>query len=184
MSDRLDDFHIRHLWPADIAAFRQHLKRLDPETRQARFGSPVNDHFLDAYADTAHRIGALVYGAFHHGKIVASAELRMMDVGDDGTAEAAFTVEREYQDKGLGTLLMERIITAAQNRRVGELYMICLRDNERMRHLAGKFGARLKFTSGEVTGHIDPAYPTPASLLEESLHEAEGFITAIMDWRA
>ncbi len=181
--DAFEHYSIRRLWPLDIAAFRRHLKRLDPETRQARFGSPVNDQFLDAYADTAHRLGTVVYGAFHGGEIHASAELRPLDGVDEAQAEVAFTVEREDQHKGLGSLLMERIITAAQNRRISQLHMICLSDNGRMRQLADKFGARLKVVSGEVTGHIDPAYPTAASVFDESLNAAQGFFTAALDWR-
>ena len=174
---------IRHLWPTDIAAFCRHLHRLDETTRHCRFGSPVNGQFLDAYADTAQRLGTLIHGAFRDGEIHAAAELRPLEIAGSSMAEAAFTVEKEFQDQGLGSQLMDRIITAAQNRRITELYMICLRDNGRMQHLAGKFGARLKIKSGEVTGWISPAYPTPASLLEESFSEAQGFVTAVLDWR-
>ena len=76
--DAIERHHIRRLWPADIAAFRRHLKRLDADTRQARFGSPVNDQFLEAYADTAHRLGTLIYGAF----------LRQRNTGFGGIAVA------------------------------------------------------------------------------------------------
>ena len=181
--DAIEHHHIRRLWPADIAAFRRHLKRLDAETRQARFGSSVNDQFLEAYADTAHRLGTLIYGAYYGGEIRASAELRSLEMVGEAMAEAAFTVEKLYQDKGLGSLLMNRIIVAAQNRSISQLHMICLRDNDRMQHLAGKFGARLKIKSGEVTGRIDPTYPTPVSVFEEALDEAHGFMTAVLDWR-
>lgn len=179
----LEHYAIRKLWPFDFPAFRRHLKRLDPETRKARFGSPVTDDFLDSYADTAHRLGTIVYGAFADGEIHASAELRPLDHVGEPMAEAAFTVEKQVQDHGLGSLLMDRIITAAQNRRIGQLYMICLRDNGRMRHLAGKFGARLKIADGEVTGQIEPAFPTAVSMLDESWHDAQEFVTAVLDWR-
>lgn len=181
--DAIEHHHIRRLWPADIAAFRRHLKRLDADTRQARFGSPVNDQFLEAYADTAHRLGTLIFGAYYGNEIRASAELRSLEIVGEAMAEAAFTVEKDYQDKGLGSLLMNRIIVAAQNRSISQLHMICLRDNDRMQHLAGKFGARLKIKSGEVTGRIDPTYPTPVSVFEEALDEAHGFMMAVLDWR-
>ena len=177
------NYNIRRLWPLDFPAFRRHLIRLDPETRQRRFGLSVNDGFLAAYAEQARRLGTVVYGAFGNGEIHASAELRALAHLDNATAEAAFTVERGVQDHGLGTILMERIITAAQNRGIGQLYMICLSDNERMRHLAGKFGARLRLEQGEVLGQIEPAHPTPASLLDESWRNAHGFVTAMLDWR-
>jgi GNAT superfamily N-acetyltransferase len=176
--------HIRHLWPNDIAAFRRHLRRLDADTRQSRFGSPVNDQFLDAYGDTAYRLGTVIYGAYSGGEIHASAELRPLEIVGSTTAEAAITVEKPFQDNGLGSQLMELIIRAAQNRHISQLYMICLRDNDRMKHLAGKFGARLKIRPGEITGRIDPTYATPVSLFEETFHEAQGFITAVLGWRS
>ena len=71
----LDHFVIRKLWPGDFAAFRRHLKRLDPESRKLRFGMAVNDDFLAAYADTANTIrvpahtvadGVVEYGVNAH----------------------------------------------------------------------------------------------------------------------
>lgn len=176
-------YRIRKLWPLDFAAFRRHLLRLDAETRQQRFGAAVNDSFLEAYADTAHRLGTVIYAAFDGHEIHASAELRPLDATGEATAEAAFTVEKDYQHHGLGSLLMDRIITAAQNRAIGQLYMICLRDNSTMQHLAEKFGARLKVEDGEVTGRIEPAWPTPVTLFDEQMNDASGFVTAMLDWR-
>jgi GNAT superfamily N-acetyltransferase len=180
---KLEDYRIRKLWPFDVPAFRRHLKRLDPDTRHSRFGTVVNDEFLDSYADTTHQLGAVVFGAFHDGEIHASAELRPLDHVSEATAEAAFTVEKPYQDHGLGSLLMDRIITTAQNRGIGHLYMICLRENGRMQHIADKFGARIKIEQGEVTGSLETAHPTVISLFEETVHDAQGFVTAMLDWR-
>ena len=183
MTHGVVSYRIRKLWPLDFPAFRRHLLRLDPETRQQRFSAAVNDAFLEAYADTAKRIGTVTYGAFHGYEMHASAELRPLDVPGESMAEAAFAVERDCQHHGLGSLLMDRIITAAQNRSIGQLYMICMRDNATMQHLAGKFGAQMKVEQGEVTGQIETAWPTPASLLDEQLNDATGFITAVLDWR-
>jgi hypothetical protein len=52
-----------------------------------------------------------------------------------------------------------------------------------MRHIASKFGARLTFAEGEVTGEVAPADPTALSLLDEFVHDAPGFVTAVFDWR-
>lgn len=175
--------HLRKLWPPEYAAFRRHLLRLDPETRLARFGTAVNDDFLEAYADTAKRLGTVIYGAFIGPEMHASAELRSLHGLGDAMAEAAFAVEPGHQHLGLGSALMDRIITAAQNRGIGQLHMICMRDNGRMQRLAEKFGARLRIEAGEVTGQIEPAYPTPFSLFDESLHDTTDFVTAVMDWR-
>ena len=54
------------------------------------------------------------------------------------TAEAAFSVERDWQDQGIGDALITRVIAAAQNRGVNRLDMICLPENRKMQHLAVK----------------------------------------------
>lgn len=177
-----DAAHIRKLWPFDFGAYRRHLKRLDAETHQARFGTPVSDAFLDSYADTSHRLGTVVLGAFRDGEIHASAELRPLGHAGPAMAEAAFTVEKEDQGIGLGTALMERIIATARNRGISRLHMICLRHNSRMRQLAGKFGAELLIDEGEVTGHIAPRSPTMFSVFEESIADTQSFMIAIFDW--
>ena len=43
MQRHLQKYRIRKLWPIETESFRRHLLRLDPETRQFRFGTPVND---------------------------------------------------------------------------------------------------------------------------------------------
>lgn len=174
---------LRKIWMGDLAALRSHLKRLDPEARRLRFGGVTTDDFIDAYVDTAFRLDATIFATFIDGKIRASAELRSIFGGLSPDAEAAFAVEAQWQDKGLGSELMERILTAAQNRGVARLHMICLRENARMRHIAGKFGARLAFAEGEVAGEMTPPGPTPLSLLDEFVQDARGFVTAAFDWR-
>ncbi|WP_373503938.1 N-acetyltransferase family protein [Aestuariivirga sp.] len=183
MDDRMDNYHIRKLWPLDYPTFRRHLLRLDPETRQFRFGTPVNDNFLNAYADTARRVGTVVYGAFIGQEMFASAELRSLHVMGDEMAEAAFAVETAHRHLGLGTALMDRIITAAQNRGIGQVHMICTRENQPMQRLAEKFGAQFRTDHGEVSGDIEPRSATPFSLLDEAIHDTTDFMTAVFDWR-
>ncbi|MFO1089056.1 MAG: GNAT family N-acetyltransferase [Hyphomicrobiales bacterium] len=178
----LDDIVIRRVWPAEFAALRAHLKRLDPESRQMRFGGAVSDRFIDEYVDSAHRLGTVVYGAFHGDDLVAAGELRAIFDAWPLAAEAAFSVEKAWQDHGLGDTLMGRIITVAQNRGIATVYMICMRENARMQHLAGKHKARLKVEEGDVAGQLAPAWPTPSSLMEEFFDQANGFVTAVLSW--
>ena len=175
-------YRIRKLWPIETETFRQHLLRLDPETRQFRFGSPVNDNFLNAYADTARRTGTVIYGAFLGPDMYASAELRSLhDVGDE-MAEAAFVVESAHRHNGLGSVLMDRIITAAQNRGIHQLHMICARENQPMQRLGEKFGAHFRIDHGEALGEIETDPATPLSLLDEAMHDTTDFVTAVLDW--
>jgi GNAT superfamily N-acetyltransferase len=182
MEQILQHYRIRKLWPIETGSFRRHLLRLDPETRQFRFGTPVNDNFLNAYADTARRIGTVVYGAFVGSEMYASAELRALHAVGDEMAEAAFVVEEAHRHHGLGSALMDRIITAAQNRGIHQLHMICARENQPMQKLGEKFGAHFKIDHGEALGEIETDPPTPVSLLDEAMHDSADFVTAVFDW--
>lgn len=178
----IDEMTIRKLWPSDRDALKAHFNRLDPETLRLRFGGMPAPDFIESYIATLYQLGTTVFGAFIAGELHASAELRPILPARPREAEAAFAVEKPFQDKGLGSALMDRVLTAAQNRGIARLHMICLTENIRMRRLAGKFGARIKLADGEVTGRLDPPYPTPVSLLDELFFEARGFATAVFDW--
>ena len=178
----LQHYRIRKLWPIETESFRRHLLRLDPETPQFRFGTPVNDNFLNAYADTARRIGTVVYGAFIGPEMYASAELRALHAVGDEMAEAAFVVEQAHRHHGLGSVLMDRILTAAQNRGIHQLHMICARENQPMQKLGEKFGAQFRIDHGEALGEIETDPPTPVSLLDEAIHDTSDFVTAVFDW--
>jgi len=173
---------IRKLWSADRAAFQDHLLRLDAESRRLRFGGPVSNDFIEAYAAAAFRLDTVVFAHFEDHHIRAAAELRGLAMAYRPSAEAAITVEHEWRNRGIASALMDRLLTTAQNRNVGQIYMICLRENGAMQHVAKKFGARLQFEKDEVVGKLDPAFPTPASLLEESIQDAKGFVTAVIEW--
>ena len=182
MHRHLQKYRIRKLWPLETETFRRHLLRLDPETRQFRFGSPVNDNLLNTYAETAFRIGTVVYGAFVGSEMYASAELRALHAVGDEMAEAAFVVETAHRHHGLGSVLMDRIITAAQNRAIHQLHMICARDNQPMQKLGEKFGAQFRIDHGEALGEIETDPPTALSILGEAMHDTSDFVTAVFDW--
>jgi GNAT superfamily N-acetyltransferase len=178
----MNRYRIRKLWSLETGAFRRHLLRLDPETRQFRFGTPVSDNFLDAYADTARRTGTVVYGAFLGSELYASAELRALHVLGDELAEAAFVVETAHRHQGLGTALMGRIITTAKNRGIHQLHMICARENHPMQRLGRKFGARFRIGQGEALGEIAPARATAFSFIDEAMQDTTDFVSAVLDW--
>jgi len=61
---------IRKLWVADTAAFRDHLMRLDPQTRRNRFGMAAGDDFVRRYAETSFALDTLIHGIFIGGDLV------------------------------------------------------------------------------------------------------------------
>ena len=131
---------IRELWSMDRSAFRDHLLRLDENSRRLRFGVPVADGFIDDYAKTAFRLNTIIFAYFEDHQIRAAAELRGLSFAFTPAAEAAITVETAWRNRGLGSQLMDRLLVSARNRHVNQIYMICLRENGAMQHVAQKFG--------------------------------------------
>jgi GNAT superfamily N-acetyltransferase len=186
MSEHSTDVGMRRLWAADLTLFRDHLLRLDTDSRYERFGMVANDDFLIGYADRCFGIDDVIYGWFDDaGLIRAAGELRgvghNLPLGFGGSAEAAFSVEKPWRRRGLGTELMARIVRAARNRRAETLYMSCLARNVAMQKLARKFSAELAFEPGETGARLKPKTASPVSVWKDMLGDASAYATAVLD---
>ena len=71
-----DDGMIRKLWINETDAYRDHLLRLDPESRNRRFSGAVSDEFIAWHAGSAGGLGVIVHGFFVDGTLRGAAELR------------------------------------------------------------------------------------------------------------
>lgn len=172
---------VRKLWPTEGDLFRDHLLRLDKDSRRMRFAHGVSDSFIEDYSARMSDMGSIVYGYFVDGEIRAAAELRKLSDNWGVEAEAAFSVERAYQDQGIGSALMGRIIRSARNRGVKLLFMSCLAENAKMQAIAKKHEADLRFEYGEVIGEIIPSGPDYFSLLAEAADDRVGYMMAVLD---
>ncbi len=172
---------IRKLWPGEQERYRDHLLRLDRESRRMRFAHAVSDGFIESYVARMNDMGGLVVGAFEAGEVRGAAELRKLGDAWGREAEAAFSVERQYCGNGLGSALMGRIIRAARNRGVSLIYMSCLAENARMQAIARQHEASLRFEYGEVIGSIVPEGPDYFSLMAEAVEDRVGYMMAVLD---
>ncbi|MCH9764636.1 MAG: GNAT family N-acetyltransferase, partial [Alphaproteobacteria bacterium] len=170
---------IRKLWPTESEKFRDHLLRLDKQGRRMRFAHGVSDHFIEDYASHMSEVGSIIYGFVENGEIRGAAELKKIGNLWGSEAEAAFSVETEYQGLGIGTELMGRVIRSARNRRIRHLVMSCLTENEKMQTIARHHHADLRFEYDEVIGEIIPNGPNYFSILEEALEDRVGYMMAV-----
>lgn len=173
---------IRKMWPTELEKFRDHLLRLDKESRRLRFGMPACDDFIRDYADRTSSLNSLVYGYYRDGVMRGAAEMRQIGEGFSTTAEGAFSVESDYQDRGIGSELLGRLVRSARNRGISRLYMNCLAENRKMQRIAKKFSAELHFDHGEVEGRVLPAMPTYLSLWNEVMDDSRGFVMAVLEF--
>ncbi|MET0443229.1 MAG: GNAT family N-acetyltransferase [Pseudorhodoplanes sp.] len=172
---------IRKMWIGEAARYRNHLVRLDAESRARRFGGGVSDAYIRNYVTPSMWLDSIVHGFFVNGKLRGAAELRPIGGRLSKQAEAAFSVERDWQSHGVGSALLERTLLTARNRGIAHLHMACLSDNRRMQQLARKFDAELSFDFGGVVGEVEAAHPTPLSVVREWVSDGHGFATAILD---
>lgn len=149
------DGQIRQLRPSDLAAFREHLLRLDAESRRDRFNGVTDDVFITSYAARCFSEGATVIGYVENGEVHGAAELHERPDLDPPTAEIAFSVEKNLQHKGIGSALFQRLIGHALAMGYEKLRVTTHPQNEAMKALARKFDAKLWFEDGETVGMID-----------------------------
>jgi GNAT superfamily N-acetyltransferase len=172
---------IRKLWVGETAIYREHVMRLDPESRRNRFAGGVSDEFVCKYVDLTKALDAVVHGFFVDGTMRGAAELRPLGAKFPHQAEAAISVEKPWQSHGVGSALLQRTLLAARNRGYRLLHMACLADNRRMQQLARKFDAELSFDFGSVVGEVESSRPTPLSLMRELMSDSHGIATAMLE---
>lgn len=182
-NDRNWGGNIRKLWPSESQKFRDHLLRLDKDARHMRFAHGVSDHFIEDYATHMSDIGNLIYAYIEDGEVRAAAELKKIGHVWGDEAEAAFSVETNYENLGLGTELMGRVIRAARNRSIRHLVLSCLAENQKMQNIARHYDAQLRFEYDEVVGEIVPQNLNYFSVLEEAMEDRFGYMMAILDLR-
>jgi GNAT superfamily N-acetyltransferase len=180
-----DGSAIRKLWVGETDAYRDHLLRLDLDSRHRRFSGAVSDDFIARHAATAGDVRVVVHGFFVDGTLRGAAELRPYGTGFTREGEAAFSIEQSWQSQGIGSLLLERTLLSARNRGIKKLHMHCLASNKRMQQLARKFEADLHFDFGSVVGEVDPPRSTVLSLMREAQADTHGLAAAILEaqWR-
>ena len=135
---------IRPLLPQDREAERRFIEQLSTEACHFRFLGTVR-HPSEALLDRLTKLDPKRDVAFvavlpqdAHETIIGVS--RYSTDSSDGRSECAVVVDDEWQNKGLGTLLMRRLIEVARARGIRAMYSIDLTDNVRMSDLAGDLG--------------------------------------------
>ena len=97
---------IRKLWDGETDAYRDHLLRLDPESRRNRFSGSVADETIRSFAATARGPDVVVHGFFVDGVLRGAADLHIVRPLDLRLAEAALSIERPWQSHRVGSALL------------------------------------------------------------------------------
>lgn len=148
---------VRVLKASELPLLRDHLLRLDPASRRDRFNGVVDNDFLIKYAAGCGGDGVIVIGYIEDGEVHAAAELHEPQRSADSTPEIAFSVERHLRRQGVGSVLFKALVAEAKRNGFTRLRVTTGAQNDAMRALARKFGTKLSFNHGELSGSIDLA---------------------------
>jgi GNAT superfamily N-acetyltransferase len=139
----------------ELPLLRDHLLRLDPESRHDRFHGFMDDSFIERYAAKCANDGTVIIAYVEDGVVRGAAELHPPDQSPDSQPEIAFSVEASVRRQGVGSILFKKLIDEARSKGYRSLRITTGAQNQAMRALARKFGAHLTFRYGESTGSID-----------------------------
>ena len=133
---------IRPILPEDESRLVALHARLSRDTRYQRFFSAIQRlppdwaHFF-ANVDY-HRRLALVAERSSAGGPELIGVARYEGTDQEDTVEVAFVIEDPWQNRGIGTILLEDLLRAAASRGIRRFRAYALPDNERMLHLLSR----------------------------------------------
>ena len=139
----------------ELPLLRDHLLRLDAESRRDRFNGFLDDSFIEHYAAKCADDGTVIIAYIEGGVVRGAAELHPPDQSSDALPEIAFSVEACVRRQGVGSILFRKLIAEARSKDYHSLRITTGAQNQAMRALANKFGAHLTFRHDESTGTID-----------------------------
>jgi GNAT superfamily N-acetyltransferase len=134
---------IRPIGKDDGALERAFIERLSPESREYRFLGQVavNDNLVRELTDLDYQRDMAFIALRHDAGEKREIGVSRFCVSKDGeSCECAVVVSDEWQDKGLGTLLMRHLIEVARQRGIKRMISIDMAENVGMRNLAKSLG--------------------------------------------
>jgi RimJ/RimL family protein N-acetyltransferase len=166
----------------ELPLLRDHLLRLDAESRRDRFHGFMDDEFIERYAAKCADDGTIIIAYMENGVVRGAAELHPPAQSDDRVPEIAFSVEACVRRQGVGSILFKRLLSEARWKGYRRLRVTTDAANEAMRALAAKFGAHLVFRHGESTGTIEVGETPQAELARLAIDAPFDAARAVMNF--
>jgi len=181
---KLADGHevtLRLVRPSDTKLLLQGFERLSPESRRFRFMGVRNTfteeelRYLCEVDDTNHfAMGAVVelWNGSEEGVAIARF-VRSTDEPD--VAEPAITIIDDYQGKGLGKILLRRLIAAALERGIRAFHSEFLRNNATVAQLLDDYevSSVVREEGDVLTVEFELPRPRLGERLSQALHRSE-----------
>ena len=136
--------YVRVVRPSDRPTFEEGWSHLSAETRLFRFLAPRDhlsagdlDYLTDVDGVDHFAIGAVTRDADgHEGPVAVARFVRLRELSHE--ADFAVTVVDEYQKRGIGSVMLEKLCVAALKRGITMLRADLLSENEAAKRLIRK----------------------------------------------
>lgn len=137
----------------DIQREKDFVAKLSPKTRRFRFFggiSGLSDEAARQFCDIDHEDNMAFVA------VINSPDNNLQEIGvsrymtdEEGACECAVTVADEWQNKGLGRILMDTLIEHARSKNKTSLYSTEMRTNTYMKDLCDDLGMKSKVDAGD-----------------------------------
>ena len=157
---------VRRVLDHEYPKYRKHLKALDRDSKTLRFANPLSDEVIDMLCDKWERDHARnVLFCIENDSLefVAVGHIALYD-----EMELAFSVLKEYQGQGMGSLLMKRVIQWCRTNCKLKGNMVCLSTNAAIKHLCLKHGIHIHNDHGETLADIELDSPSITTFISEA----------------
>jgi nucleotide-binding universal stress UspA family protein/RimJ/RimL family protein N-acetyltransferase len=172
---------IRPITPEDREALRAGFERLSPESRYRRFFVPMqelSERDLDYLTQVDHRDHeALVAVDPETGNLIGVA--RFVRTSSD-EAEPAIVVADDWQGRGIGTRIMDRLVARAREEGIHRFRAPVLANNEEALRLLSRLGPTERSPAGpevELEISLGPEPEARAQLLSVLRNAADGAVS-------
>lgn len=162
-----------------LREYAQHLKNLKDEDRYTRFGynpgpTAIDQMILDIlYNQDKH----FLFTYYDGDRIVGFGHLAR----EANDWELAVSVESDYQGRGIADSLMSYMISWGKTHGVHVVYMHCITENQKIQHLARKYGLKTIDRSGhEITAQVELPEPTVIDYTTNFIREQTELATDIV----
>ncbi|MGB0385685.1 MAG: GNAT family N-acetyltransferase [Ardenticatenaceae bacterium] len=174
---------IRIANPSDVDGLHAFFEQLSEYSRYTRFFSPrvPTKKFMASFCrdDDPESLLTLIVTRVVEGvsSIVATASYLAMD---ESRAEVAFTVDDEFQGKGLGTLLLERLAVLAAQHGITSFFALTMSENRAMVELLRRSGFDIEAQRAGSEVEIDlSVVPTEKSVARSQMRDRVATVASL-----
>ena len=168
----IEDYSLVRLFDDSAMHIVQHILELNAHDLYLRFGYQITPERLETYVkksfetvNTRQRAD-FWFGIKQGNDLVATLHVATVD----DTAEFAFTTAELHRGRKLGQLMFARGYQLVTEYSITRIYMVCLTQNQAMRHIAKKFGLAVMTQGTESEGSVNIQYPVSLKQMDQIKH--------------